>query len=244
MFILVLFGYKQYKVFTIDVLGNTLLDCIWTQAIKEITKLLTAKDEQHQKDQKTAQQKISLNEKRISAINQQLQEEGLLEAPTGKKDDKKGAKPPPQKKGKDAPPSNPLEAEKLELQKDTEKQQEYVTKYTDKLNKIKVTLEKFKDLNEKYHNDQLVIELCDKTGERKFVKTKLDGIANTFLSDKGTYILAYLQAPATPDEEEQLMALEFEGYLARTVDEDIGAVEEPLLQLQPKKDDKKKKGKK
>lgn len=47
-------------------------------------------------------------------------------------------------------------------------------------------------MNEKYANDKLVIELCDKTGERKFVKTKLDGIGNTFLSDKGTYILAYL----------------------------------------------------
>lgn len=63
------------------------------------------------------------------------------------------------------------------------------------MTKIKNSLDKFRDLNEKYNNDHLVIELCDKTGERKFVKTKLDGLANTFLSDKGTYILAYMQPP-------------------------------------------------
>lgn len=33
-------------------------------------------------------------------------------------------------------------------------------------------------------------ELLDKTGERKFVKTKLDIYANEFLSDKNTYILS------------------------------------------------------
>jgi len=35
------------------------------------------------------------------------------------------------------------------------------------------------------------MELCDKTGERKFLKTKLDTIANSFLSDKGTYVIGY-----------------------------------------------------
>jgi len=40
-------------------------------------------------------------------------------------------------------------------------------------------------------NDKLVVELFDKQGERKFVKTKLDSIANTFLTDKNTYVLGY-----------------------------------------------------
>lgn len=40
-------------------------------------------------------------------------------------------------------------------------------------------------------NKAVVRELLDKTGERKFVKTKLDQYANTFLSDKTTYILSY-----------------------------------------------------
>lgn len=39
MFILILFGYKQYKVFTTDVLGYTLIDCIWVTAMKEINKV-------------------------------------------------------------------------------------------------------------------------------------------------------------------------------------------------------------
>ena len=34
------------------------------------------------------------------------------------------------------------------------------------------------------------IDLLDKTGDRKFVKTKADTMANTFLSDKNTYFLA------------------------------------------------------
>lgn len=40
-----------------------------------------------------------------------------------------------------------------------------------------------------------------------------------------------------PDEEEQVMPLEIEGYCLRTVEEDETAVDEPLI---PKKDDKKK----
>lgn len=39
MFILILFGHKQYKVFTTDVLGYTLIDCIWVTAMKEINKV-------------------------------------------------------------------------------------------------------------------------------------------------------------------------------------------------------------
>ena len=36
----------------------------------------------------------------------------------------------------------------------------------------------------------MTLELVDKTGERKFVKTKLMTIGNTFLTDKGSYYLA------------------------------------------------------
>jgi len=40
-----------------------------------------------------------------------------------------------------------------------------------------------------------VFDLVDKTGERKFTKTKLDTIANTFLSDKGSYYLVKVTPP-------------------------------------------------
>jgi hypothetical protein len=89
-------------------------------------------------------------------------------------------------------PSNPLEAEKMELQKEIEKAKESMIKYDDKLNKIKDNKERFKVLMEKYNNGVLVIELLDKTGERKYVKTKLNDYATSFLSDKTSYILAFL----------------------------------------------------
>ena len=38
--------------------------------------------------------------------------------------------------------------------------------------------------------EDFIVELLDKTGERKFVKTKLDTHSNTFLSDKNTYIIS------------------------------------------------------
>ena len=41
-------------------------------------------------------------------------------------------------------PSNPLEAEKLELTKEIEKAKEGIVKYEDKLNKIKDAKEKYK----------------------------------------------------------------------------------------------------
>ena len=44
-------------------------------------------------------------------------------------------------------------------------------------------------------NDKLIVELFDKQGERKFVKTKLDTTANTFLTDKNTYVLGYYSPP-------------------------------------------------
>lgn len=52
---------------------------------------------------------------------------------------KETQKAPPKavKKGKEAVPSNPLEAEKLELLKDIEKSKESITKYDDKLEKQK-----------------------------------------------------------------------------------------------------------
>lgn len=82
----------------------------------------------------------------------------------------------------------------MDLQKENEKNKESILKYEDKLVKIKDQREKFKVLQENFGNGTLVLELCDKTGERKFVKTKLTQDASTFLSDKNSYILGYLTA--------------------------------------------------
>jgi len=45
MFILILFGYKQSKIFAIDCLTATLIDSIWATAMKEINSNLKAKEE-------------------------------------------------------------------------------------------------------------------------------------------------------------------------------------------------------
>ena len=57
----------------------------------------------------------------------------------------------------------------------------------------------------------------DKSGERKFVKTKLDQQANDFLSDRGIY---YLCLVAKKEEEEEIEAITHEGFPIRTVEED------------------------
>ena len=43
--------------------------------------------------------------------------------------------------------------------------------------------------NEKVQKQEVYVELVDKSGERKFVKTKLDQQACDFLSDRGIYYL-------------------------------------------------------
>ena len=58
------------------------------------------------------------------------------------------------------------------------------------------------------------MELVDKTGERKFIKTKLEQEANAFLSDKGVYYLCTV----TQGEEEEVEALTHEGFALRTAE--------------------------
>ncbi len=43
MFIIILFGYKLTRVFTIDCLAATLFDCIWLNSFKDLFKLYTTK---------------------------------------------------------------------------------------------------------------------------------------------------------------------------------------------------------
>ena len=47
--------------------------------------------------------------------------------------------------------------------------------------------------------EEVYVELVDKAGERKFVKTKLDKQANEFLSDRGVYYLCTVK----PDADEE-----------------------------------------
>ncbi|EAR84685.2 hypothetical protein TTHERM_00636870 (macronuclear) [Tetrahymena thermophila SB210] len=243
MLILVLFGYKQSKIFCIDCLTATLIDTIWLTCLKEINNNLKAKEDQHNKEKVALAKKISRHEARIIELDKLLKEEeeklatetqttGDKKKAAAKQEPKKEA-PKPGKKGKEVVPSNPLEAEKFELTKDIEKSKESIVKYDEKLEKLKAAKQKIADIEK---NENLIVELFDKQGERKFVKTKADTIANTFLTDKNTYVVGYY-LPAQQNEEEQVQVLEIEGFCVRSVEEDEGAIDEPLI---VKKDDKKK----
>ena len=49
MFIMVNFGYKCKKIFTIDCLAAALFDCIWEACYKELTDIYDAKEALFQK---------------------------------------------------------------------------------------------------------------------------------------------------------------------------------------------------
>jgi len=50
MFIVVYFGYKQHRIFTIDCLSASLIDAIIHNSLKDIHKLLLDKEEEHKKE--------------------------------------------------------------------------------------------------------------------------------------------------------------------------------------------------
>ena len=239
MFIMLLFGYKQSLIFTTDCLTATLMDCMWANTMKDMNKLLANKEEHLNKENFSVQKKITVLEKKIEAIEKQIKEEEMKKNQELAKDDKKkpNAKAPPPAKKKAIDASNPLEKEKAELTAELEKSKENSTKYIEKLTKLRTYKEKFTGLA---GNNNVLLELVDKQGERKFVKGKLDTKANSFLTDKGSYYLAIVIEK--PEEESVLELLNIDGYCLRTLEEDEKAVDEEQNVLEKNKKDTKKKG--
>lgn len=131
------------------------------------------------------------------------------------KDDKKAAK----KGGKEPVAGSPLEQEKMDLQKEVEESKTAIAKYNEKLPKIVELIAKanrkwssYIETNEKVTKEQLFLELVDKSGERKFIKAKLQSEASTFLSDKTTY---YLCTAGQVGEEEEVEPFVIDGYPVR-----------------------------
>jgi len=94
---------------------------------------------------------------------------------------------PPAKKGAKGGPEVQLtkaEQERLNTETELEKCKAMGEKYTEKQLKLR-------DLRDKWTAyldvTDVKIDIVDKLGERKYMNTKLDQIANTFLSDKGVY---------------------------------------------------------
>ncbi len=75
MFIVVLFGYKQTKVFTIDCLTASLIDCIWTNCLKEILKNINVKEELLTKEQGKFQKRLAKLEKTLEETEKKIKDE-------------------------------------------------------------------------------------------------------------------------------------------------------------------------
>lgn len=79
-----------------------------------------------------------------------------------------------------------------------------------------------------------VLDLEDKSGDRKFVKTKADLYANTFLTEKMSYVLGKIEK--TENDDEEFKKINIDGAWVRTLEEDAAYEEELANQAaDPKK---------
>ena len=100
-----------------------------------------------------------------------------------------------------------MEAQRQELVKEQELVTANLEKYKDKMKKLEEMKKKWNNLlvgsgeepegvvdsvGNKVDSNK-VVELVDSAGERKFVTTKRDQVANSYLADKNTYHLALVR---------------------------------------------------
>lgn len=75
MFILVYFGYRQHRIFTIDCLTASLMDYIGKLCLEDIVELLAKREESHSKEITNLQKKLSATEKKLDKVELQLRDE-------------------------------------------------------------------------------------------------------------------------------------------------------------------------
>lgn len=119
------------------------------------------------------------------------------------------------------------EKERQLLNKKMEEVKDKITKLEAKLELIQKTADR---LAEEAKADK-VLDLEDKNGERKYVKTKADQYANTFLSEKMSYVLGKIVK--NEQDEDEFKDVKIDGACVRTLEEDVNYVEE--AQSDPKK---------
>ena len=78
MFIVVKFGYRLRKYFTIDGLATSLSDCIFTDCIIEMIKVLKLKENQFQKEITEIMKKNPIIQKKIEAIDLKIKIDNVL----------------------------------------------------------------------------------------------------------------------------------------------------------------------
>ena len=75
MFILVYFGYRQHRIFTIDCLTASLMDYIGKLCLEDMVELISKREELHNKEMTNLQKKMSASEKKLEKVEQQLKDE-------------------------------------------------------------------------------------------------------------------------------------------------------------------------
>ena len=131
------------------------------------------------------------------------------EATAASKNKKKGGKEQQQQQ-EEEPPRELTEEEKKEkerqqINKSLEEVRGTIQKLDDKLSLIDKTMDQ---LSEEAKADK-VLDLEDKNGERKFAKTKADLYANTFLTEKMSYVFG--KVVKTDNDEEEFQKIKIDG---------------------------------
>lgn len=108
-----------------------------------------------------------------------------------------------------------LEEEKEALRTEIASLQATTAKYNEKLTKMQETKELFT-------TPLLDIDLADRGGERKYLRSKLEEQASSILAAKGTYVLVRRKTVET----EEFDPFTYDGYCVRTPEEDLTFVEE------------------
>jgi hypothetical protein len=75
MFILINFGYRCRKIFTIDCLAAAVFDCIWEACYKELLDTYNNKELLFAKEAEAHAARIEASEKRLEAVAVKLKEE-------------------------------------------------------------------------------------------------------------------------------------------------------------------------
>ena len=179
---------------------------------KKATKKKKPTEEEIKKKEQEEEQKKKEEEE---AEAKRIEEEEKKKAEEAK-NKKKGGKdaPPEEEEPKELTEEEKKEKERQQINKNLEEVKETIKKLDDKLKLIQTSMDEFAEEAKL----EKVLDLEDKSGERKYAKTKADQYANEFLSEKMTYVLGKIIR--NEQEEEEFKEVKIDGACVRTLEED------------------------
>lgn len=184
--------------------------------------------EEEERKKKEEEEKERLRKEEEERLLRQLEEEKKRKEEEEKKAKEKKGPPPKGKKGEEEKKEEPvieteehkMAREKIEVQAQIEELKKQMDLYSNKLKhlqdyQVKVSEEEAKPK---------VIELCEKTGERKHLKASGEQYATGLLRERKAYVLVQIKKGA--NEEDVLENIVIDGACIRTPEEDIKWEEE------------------